>query len=556
MNARHINWRLLERAAVLLLMALAVVPRVRDLGAGFDREFSGYQGAFFAIAAVNYERLGIDAFDGYPVLNVDLPGGDLRTARERPEDWFTYHNHPPTAALLAWSAAKLMGPSGWSQAWTEARAPAGLEPVIRLPFLLLHLAGLLALWWLARTAFGPQVALIALALTCFLPVSALYGTLVNYENPSLVFVLAGVAFYARFVRSAARKELAAMGAMFFLGSCVTFAPAFFVPPLCLRSLWRRRVREAISVAAVGGACALTPLLIHSTLAQHALESIGRAPVSILDRAQVLLAPLVSGELPISSWLLAQLEHAGFAFGWLMVGVAMVGLVSGLARGASAALASKLHALEFPAHASEDVDLATPLFAGALLYLFGFYKHTSEQQWPFLLYLAPAIVLLAARALHLASGSLWRLRAGFAPLAVLSLTVALPGIARFEEWRRSARAPGPRDDSTHVKGPEAPLPATAGAAIAELLPPGSVGLHPAALGLNLATTWYAWRSLVPGEDTSSASLELMLNAVGLEEAPRYLILPDAPPSTAEKRVEDLRKRLGEPSLEAAGWSGWR
>ncbi len=542
---RQLPAALLERIAACALLLLALVPRVRDLNAGFDRGFEGYQGAFFAMAALNYERLGFDAAGGYPILDLELPG--------EASGLFVYTNHPPVTPLLAWGGVSAFAPAGWDKAWREDRAPEGVEFAIRLPFLLLHLAGLTLLWRLARAAYGAQVGLLTLALTASLPVSALYATLVNYETPSLPLLLAAVLAYGAYVRGGRARALVGIGVGFAAACSVTFGPAFVLPFLVLRSLWTRRIREALAVATAGGLGCLLPIALHDQAARAALEELGRAPSGVAERAQVLLQPLFDGSLPLLDWLGLQVEHAATALGVPLLVVAAVGALLGVARASSQRFDAAARAREWPAHAQRDVDVALPLLGGGLLYLFAFYRHTGEEQWTFWLYLTPAAALLAARALHAVSLPLQRLRGGTAPLVLAAATLVLLGLARFEAWRFAVRAPGPRDGTALERGPEAPLPRTAGAALGELLPPGSVGLTPPELGLTPAAAWYAWRTLLPSGSFDAA--EAAAQALGLGEAPRYLTLPDDPPPSAASAIELLRGTLGEPARRAAGWSAY-
>ncbi|MFT7669571.1 MAG: hypothetical protein ACI8X5_002276 [Planctomycetota bacterium] len=551
-----ISAQLLERISLCVLLFLALVPRVRDIGASFDREFEGFQGAFFAMAAVNYERLGLEVAGGYPVLNIDLPGGTPEAARDLETSLFVYHNHPPTTALLAWGSLRLMAPAGWESAWQEGRAPEGIEAALRLPFLLMHLAALLCLWWLARIAFGKQVALIALALNVFLPVSALYGILVNYENASLVFILLAVAAYGCFVRHGSLRALFGMGAAFMAGCSVTFAPAFFLPPLILRSAFGRKWGEATRVAIVGGASCLLPILLHSSASKNALEALGQAPITIIERAWVLFLPLLDGSVPLTTWISAQLDHGQATLGTLLCVLASIGFLLGLLRRFSSKWNERLSAGEWPPSEEINVDLATPLTLGTLLFLFAFYRHTGEEQWSFWLYATPAATILAARAIHMGSLRLQKLRGGIAPLILVVGTVMLGGLTRFETWRKAVRAPGPSDQAEVSTGPDAPLPQSVGRELSMLLPAGSVGLHPSALGLNLASTWYAWRSLIAIDSLDDGIVDFVLKVVGLESAQRYLVLPKSPPAAAAAAVEEMRALLpAEPDLTSKDWEAW-
>ena len=471
------SWlRHLERGAVALLLAAALVPRLPDLRGPFDRGFEGFQGSFFATCAVNYERLGLGALNGYPVANVDLSADD-------PQSWYAYANHPPAVPLLAWAGAAALGPSGWDEAWKEDRAPEGLETALRLPFFALHLLLLYGLYRALRPGAGAQTALIALALLAVLPLAVLYAGLVNYENPSLALVVLGYAAAARWLASegrARRRALLAYAACFALAGCVTFAPVFFVAALAGARLLRGRPREAAVLGGAGLGAALLPLAVHGLVAGRTLAGLGQPADTLPERARRMLAPLLDGSVPLPRWLGIQAGGLVELFTIPVLLAAAVGLGFALRE------------------CRRRDSLALPLFAGGALLHLAFYRHTSDvpRQDVFFLNLAPGIAALAAVAVDRAGRPLLRLRAGLAPLVVLVSSVGLPALVRAGELRALWRGPGPADDPALADGPELPLPPRAGAALAEALPSGAAGLYPQALGFGNATFYYAWRTLQP------------------------------------------------------------
>lgn len=538
MDAQHARQRFawLERGGVALLLVAALAVRARDVAGPFDREFDGAQGAFFAIAAVNYERFGPLAFRGYPTLVLDAE-------THLPAEALVYGHHPPSAPLLAWASAKLLGPDGWQAACAEHRAPRGLELPLRLPFLVLHLFGLWAFWWALRAGLGPGTAMLALGFYAALPVAVFYGSLVNYENPALPFVFLGFGAYARYLRAGGARRLLGLGVSFAAGCLVTFGPAFFLPPLVLHALLARRPRAAAAVAAVGGAGVGVALLAHG------LATPGGGG-SLWARARVLWAPLLDGSYPLSGWIANQVHYLHEAAGLALLVAAAAGLATLLARHLSPALERRLAALEVTATAPR-VDLVSPLALGALLYLLAFYRHTFEPQRPFLLFAAPGIAGGAAVFVAQLARPLLRLRAGLAPVVLVALALVLPGLGDLARWRDAARAPGPRDEPPGRAGPDLPLPPQTGAALAALLPPGGVGLVPDALGLNLAHSWYAWRAVFGVPEPASGHPFLAL----VPASPVRVLLPDEPPAAAAGAVAAWRAALGEPAQRAAGWSAW-
>jgi dolichyl-phosphate-mannose-protein mannosyltransferase len=545
--------RRLERLGVALILLAALVPRLRDFTASFDRGFEGEQNAFFAIGAINYERLGLWRAGGYPILNIDL--GD-RAAPEhgiwnRSEAWYVYANHPPAVPLLAWFALKALAPEDWNGAWHEGRSAQGLEAPLRLPFLVLHVAGLLAFWWALRQAWSAQRALLALALLAACPVSVIYATLANYENPALLFVFLALGFYARFLRSGGRRELAGCALSFAAGSCVTYAGMFFLPALALHALLSRRPRRAWSVAWAGAAAGLAPLLLHGAWARHALAKLGQTQPELVERARTLLEPLFDGAHPPSEWLGLQVERLGTWCTPTLLALA----AAGLAWSALATFVPSLRHRLAPTREGADAaqpNLALPLLLGGALYLFAFYRHTLDPQFPFLMLVAPGLAACAALALDAASPLLLRLRAGFSPLVLVACTIAVVCAQRFNGLRRELR-----EEAASLE--QLPLPAMSGSQLRELLPAGSFAVHPSRLGLNLAASFYAWRSLWPIQGPADPTPSAVAERVGLGRAAHYLVLPNAAPPGAAEQCAELRRALAgdaQPERASERWSVWR
>jgi hypothetical protein len=208
-----------------------------------------------------------------------------------------------------------------------------------------------------------------------------------------------------------------------------------------------------------------------------------------------------------------------------------------------------------------VQIALPLALGGLLYLAAFYSTRRIPKRPSTCWSRRARVRSRRRR--------WtRLRAGLAPLVVLASSIALFGIALFgialfgiartSELRHALRAPL-GDARGGRAAPELPLPQETGAALAAILPQGSLGLQPRALGLNMSATLYSWRSLWPIEGAGDSSPDSVAARVGLSSAPRWLALPEPLPARLSDSLSALRASLvGDrpPDASSAGWSAWR
>lgn len=539
----------LERVGVLLLLAVALVPRLRDVATPFDREAEGAQAAFFAIAAVNHERLGLSRTGGYPVLNVDATSPDLRGAGApiSSRHWLFYTNHPPLVPLVAWAALEALAPRGWDAAWREHRAPAGIELPLRLPFLAAHLLFLWSLWWAARQSAGPRAALIALGLAASTPVLVHYATLVNYENPALVAVVLAAGFHARWLRDGRASDLLGFALCFLAGSCVTWAGLFFLPWFVLAAWAGGRFRRGALEALWGGAAAALPLVGHTLWARRVAGLAGLGLEGPVERARVLLQPLLDGSVGLDTWALRQLERLGPWLGWPLAVLALAGLGVALARLAQPPPGRARHPWR--------VETGVPLLLGGWSYLLAFYRHTLDPQHSFLMLVAPGFVLLAAGALDALAGPLLRLRAGLAPLVLVASSVAVVGIDSANRLRHAHRATAEQAARHHLPAPALPLPDETGAELAELVPPGALGLYPATTGLNLAVHFYAWRSLLPLAAADDLGYEAVARAAGLEHAPRVLLLPTPPPPEAEELSETLRAALAPPGAELRAGQRW-
>jgi hypothetical protein len=201
------------------------------------------------------------------------------------------------------------------------------------------------------------------------------------------------------------------------------------------------------------------------------------------------------------------------------------------------------------------DIATPMFLGGVLACFAFYRHTLDAQHSFLMLVAPGAAALASLPLDAAAPWLARLRGGIAPLVLIASSIAILCSLRFNELRREFRA---RPDDPGASARELPPPDLAGREIAALIPSGSFVLVPSRLGLNLAASFYAWRSLWPVENAQDTFPFAVAKSFGLGRAPHYLALPYSAPESARSQIDALRKELvhdASPTLSNEHWAVW-
>ena len=514
----------LARRLELLLCALAIAFGLgwrAQLAAGpFDREFDGFQGSFFAVCAINYERLGFDALGGYPVANQTARAGE-------PGTWYAYANHPPLVPWLAYASANLLGPQGWSEAWKENAAPEGLELPLRLPFLLNHAALLAGLVVLLRACGAPRAGWIAGALFAVAPLGVLYGGLVNYENPSLAALVWALVAFASWLRRPRTEALMLACLAFALATSVTFAPAFFLPGLWLWAMLREG-RRGLGAALAVSLAAAVPVLAHGIASARVHAGLGLESAGLSERALHLLAPLLDGSQPLGAWLGVQCAAL----------LSHMGLPLSLAFGAAALW------LVLPLRSVTGAGATRVLLAGGLLVQFGFYRHTGDPQPNFLVNLLPgACAAIAVAIASLADRLATRTRAPLVPLFVFT-PLALAALIDARALVDRQRAPGPLDDPPGTRGPSHPLPRSAAVQLAEILPPDAIGWYPDALAFNNAVFYYAWRTMLPVRPETYAAATVQAETFGLGEAPVWLVLPKDPgPAAAEiQRLADDLERV--------------
>lgn len=337
--------------AWMLLLLLAAVCGWFSITRPLGRDFSGYQSAFFALAATEYDEHGLTRFHGYPALEEGQAcvGGmdDLVRVQDEQGPALLYRNHPPTAFWLGWLGIRAAG---------GAFDDPERHHWAALPFLLCHLLTLCALGWWLRVELGARAAFLGCIAAASTPIALHHGALTNLENPALPAVVLALGAHSRWRSTRSSAMLSLCAAALALASCVTFAPLAF----------------AVALAAVGrnlkAACVLLfasalPLCLHVWISGE-YGSLAQRPIA-------LLSPMLDGSLSPWSWLQAQAQHAVAALGlpWMcivVVGVACAPRASVLAAG-----------------------------LGCLLYWLAFYRHTAEQQYQFQLWWLPVLACGAA-----------------------------------------------------------------------------------------------------------------------------------------------------------------
>ena len=142
----------------------------------------------------------------------------------------------------------------------------------------------------------------------------------------------------------------------------------------------------------------------------------------------------------------------------------------------------------------------------------------------------------------------RLREPFAFVpGLLVVALAASGAHAGRTLLARDRAPGPFD-LEGARGPEAPLPRTAGEEVAALLPTDAVGWYPHSFGWTIAVSYHAWRPLLPVAAGHYGETTEAVRKLGLGERPVWLVVPlepkdDAQRAEVERLAADLRALLG-------------
>ncbi|MEY2745780.1 MAG: hypothetical protein RL112_822 [Planctomycetota bacterium] len=549
--------------APLLAACLALLVGLVDLAKPLDRGMGGWQAAFFALAARQYEAHGAFEHRGHPSVAIHgalVSKDDLRRA---PGGALVYANHPPMAPLLAWASTRALADEGWHlRAGIE-----GLQWMVRLPFLLLHALGAALLLALLRPATGEFGACLGTGIFCLLPVEVLYGSHPNFEHLALVPIL--LALRAAWRMAWRIGGEGACVAWMALAGCTTWMPLFFAPAIALvlatRLPWRAVARTTLACAL---ACA-APLALHVALAR----GLGLEGGGALDRALELARPLELGAL----WSSLVDWHGPLA--WLVVATPIAAL------GLHLVARREGRPATWHGAAARWTDAFAPGWAlclGALAYLLGFGRHALEDnQGIFQLAVAPGACALVA-GLPRGLASLRDALGGRLPRAAhLAATAALAWFALESacelgfkaHWARAAvhDAGAPDVDSSRVP-PAArpglralflgeldaaaarmrwraagahwtrPAPSALGPRCAEATRPGELVAVPPQVHSELSLAASAWRDLVVVE------LDEAARWLSSDEARAYLV-PREEAALVERAAAILGGPAGTPSMAA-------
>ena len=447
----------------LVVALLATVPLLRELDAPYGRGMSGWQGAFFSIAAQRYEHNGLAAHAGYPSMQIagaHISEDDLKRASK--EEW-VYANHPPTVPLLAWLSVRTFAPDNWYAVYP----PRGTEAPLRVAFLALHALGAVCLWWLLRDVLGVPGAWFGAITYALLPVEWVLGMHPNYEHAVLVPLLLGLRAAWHHGARATRPLPWSVAGWMALGACITWSPLAFLP--CLPWLWTHtpwRVR-LLHVGFVS-ALAAVPLLVHMLWAGQ----LNLTEASSSARAGELLQPWLEGQ----GWL------------WLQA----LGNRAWDYQGVAAVVALCAVPMAVVAHRTRSARLILTLVVSCLLVLVAFARHVIEGQEIFQLMLAPAV----AGGVAYVGAQLWTWgRVGRSCALALLVVLSLQGWVQGQRLRTELQA------ATWSQG-LAPLPQDLGPVIRNTTEPHELVGVPARFLCELATAWHAWRDVVAVEEAEA------------------------------------------------------
>ncbi len=361
-----------KQAIWLLLIAVLLGAFLRglDILASYENGLRGACCALFSMMANNNLKYGLLVTGGVGVLNPVWS----------PPEYFNYYlHHPPGTILIATLGAALGGTN-----------PASL----RLIFFPFSIGVILLTYRLARTR-DARVAAAVGGIIALMPLTAYYGAFVNFEIPTLFFMLLAIFLFQRYLRRGRRKDRSRfLLAQACAVGCDWIALGLPFALMLLAPLVRRRkstpqeapTRKQYVLATLMaiGASAVVFLVVRLWY-KFQLSRYGVDPDAGAADGYYLQATPFADEFDKWNYLTRIFQFSRELITIPVLVLAAIGLLISLVRAAKRELAQLDHAM-----------LATALVGIANLVILG--NHASKHDY-YLLYAAPACALACGVALR-------------------------------------------------------------------------------------------------------------------------------------------------------------
>lgn len=513
--SRKLTW--LARAAAVVLILAAAFARGRGLESSFDRGVDGERCVRAALTRWNDER-----FEDLerPITAIEIPAGSEGYAGIGEPPWQPLTR--PQESELEWDLLLERASYEFFGVSLEV-GTTDVEFPTRIPFFLLHLSSLVALWWGVERAYGRQVALLFLAFLATCPPSLAHASSPGTESLALLWIGLGIGVHGLALRKFAWWPALALAALTWLAWMTAKEVSLLLCVLPLEALVRRKTRAFLSLALpTWGVVALvasdaagtnvTPAPWSGFVDQEA--GLGAALGSLLRETVTLVPPTV-------------------------LAISVLGLAVRVVREVKLSWRERLVALEYPKPEQPRAELGLWIALGTIAAALAAESSGALRS----LHLVPLISLGLALFFQQLTRPIAGLKAGIAPLVVAISLLAMPCFARFAQYEYRVRS--------------SPSPRELGAEILALdLPADALCCLPASSHAGRALEFYARRTLVPQELLDRAELGTVALQRGILPWRATLLLPVAETeSEDEQKLRALTERGATRLGENETWQAW-